>query len=65
MVDQRSRRADTVRVLGTVSLIAGFMTALLTLLSSTGGLQPQILAAFLILTGIGLRIEAAIIDRRP
>ncbi|MET8362265.1 hypothetical protein ACFYPH_10910 [Micromonospora sp. NPDC005252] len=64
-MDLRSRRADTVRAFGTLSLVAGFMTALLTLPSSTGGLQPQILAAFLILTGIGLRIEAAIIDRRP
>ncbi|MEU5780040.1 hypothetical protein [Micromonospora lupini] len=30
-----------------------------------GGLRPQILAAFLVLTGIGLRIEAAIVGRRP
>ncbi|MEV4821717.1 hypothetical protein [Micromonospora sp. NPDC049274] len=64
-MDPRSRRADTVRVLGTVSLVAGFLTTLLTMSSGSGGLKPQLLAAFLILTGIGLRIEAAIVDRRP
>ncbi|MEU4333144.1 hypothetical protein AB0F59_00800 [Micromonospora lupini] len=64
-MDPRSRRADTARILGTVSLVAGFLTALLTMSSDSGGLRPQILAAFLILTGIGLRIEAAIVGRRP
>ncbi|MCX5068465.1 hypothetical protein OOJ91_21735 [Micromonospora lupini] len=63
-MDPLSRRADSVRILGTLSLIAGFLTSLLTMPSDSGGLQPQILAAFLILTGIGLRIEAAIVDRR-
>lgn len=47
-----------------MSLVAGFLTTLLTMSSGSGGLQPQLLATFLILTGIGLRIEAAIVDRR-
>lgn len=47
-----------------MSLVAGFMTALLTMASGYSGLKPHILAAFLILTGVGLRIEAAIIDRK-
>lgn len=46
-----------------MSLGAGFITCLLTNSADHGGLRPQILAAFLILTGIGLRIEAAILDR--
>ncbi|MEV4496078.1 hypothetical protein AB0J84_10255 [Micromonospora arborensis] len=62
-MDLRSRRIDTVRRLGTVSLAAGFMTCLLTNSSDYDGIRPQILAAFLILTGIGLRIEAAILER--
>ncbi|MEV1315598.1 hypothetical protein AB0J14_05875 [Micromonospora arborensis] len=62
-MDLRSRRVDTVRRLGTVSLGAGFITCLLTNSADHGGLRPQILAAFLILTGIGLRIEAAILER--
>jgi hypothetical protein len=64
-VDARSRRVDTARVLGTVALVAGLMTALLTMMSGHDGLKPYLPAAFLILIGIGLRIEAAIVDRRP
>ncbi|WCN81621.1 hypothetical protein [Micromonospora sp. LH3U1] len=63
-MDIRARRVDTVRAFGTVSLVAGFMTTLLTMASGYSGLKPHILAAFLILTGIGLRIEAAIVDRK-
>ncbi|MFF4877281.1 hypothetical protein [Micromonospora sp. NPDC000668] len=63
-MDLRSQRVDTVRAFGTVSLVAGFMTSLLTMSSGYDGLKPHILAAFLILTGIALRIEAAITDRK-
>ncbi|MET8352791.1 MULTISPECIES: hypothetical protein [unclassified Micromonospora] len=63
-MDLRSRRADTVRAFGTMSLVAGFLTSLLTMPSDYDGLRPQILAALLVLTGTGLRIEAAIIDRK-
>ncbi|MGC4745049.1 hypothetical protein ACLQ28_05225 [Micromonospora sp. DT201] len=62
-MDLPSGRAATVRAFGTISLVAGFMTSVLSMMSSYDGLKPQILAAFLILTGIGLRIEAAIVDR--
>ncbi|GAB3949242.1 hypothetical protein GCM10027614_47700 [Micromonospora vulcania] len=64
IVDLPARRIGTVRTLGTVSLVAGFMTTLLSLSSGYHGLKAHILAALLILTGIGLRIEAAITDRR-
>ncbi|MEW2429836.1 hypothetical protein AB0877_17645 [Micromonospora sp. NPDC047644] len=60
----RARRTDTVRAFGTLSLVAGFLISLLSMPSGGAGLKPQILAAFLILTGIGLRIEAAIADRQ-
>ncbi|MET8123724.1 hypothetical protein [Micromonospora sp. NPDC005189] len=65
-MDLRSQQggSDTVRAFGTVSLVAGFMTSLLTMSSGYNGLKPHILAAFLILTGLGLRIEAAIVDRK-
>ncbi|MFC5925498.1 hypothetical protein [Micromonospora vulcania] len=63
-MDLPARRIGTVRTLGTVSLVAGFMTTLLSLSSGYHGLKAHILAALLILTGIGLRIEAAITDRR-
>ncbi|MEW2142867.1 hypothetical protein AB0869_08640 [Micromonospora vinacea] len=62
-MDTRARRSDTVRAFGTLSLMAGFAVSLLSMPSGGAGLRPQILAAFLILTGIGLRIEAAIVER--
>lgn len=47
-----------------MSLVAGFMISLITMASDYSGLDPHILATFLILTGLGLRIEAAILNRR-
>lgn len=63
-VDPHSKRADTGRVLGTLLLVAGFLTLLLTILSGYAGMKPHLVAFLLVLTGIGLRIEAAITDRR-
>ncbi|WP_433265598.1 hypothetical protein ACQPWR_00570 [Micromonospora vinacea] len=64
-MDIRARRTDTVRAVGTLSLVAGFVISLLSMPSDAEWLRPHILAAFLILTGLGLRIEAAIADRKP
>ncbi|MCI4062288.1 hypothetical protein MRQ36_06820 [Micromonospora sp. R77] len=64
-MDLRSKRADTVRVVGTVLLVSGFLTSLLTMSSGYDGGKPYLMAAFLVVTGVGLRIEAAITDRRP
>ncbi|WP_422736983.1 hypothetical protein ACN263_26560 [Micromonospora sp. WMMD729] len=64
-MDPRSRRADTGRVLGTLSLVVGFLTSLLTMSSGYDGMAPHFVAFLLVLTGIGLRIEAAITDRQP
>ncbi|MET8092365.1 hypothetical protein [Micromonospora sp. NPDC005220] len=63
-MDIQARRTDTVRAFGTLSVVAGFVVSLLSMPSSYEPLKPQILAAFLILTGLGLRIEAAIADRK-
>ncbi|MEU8253260.1 hypothetical protein AB0C06_03190 [Micromonospora inaquosa] len=63
-MDLQAQRVGTVRAFGTVSLVAGFMTALVTMASDYGRLEPHILAAFLVLTGLGLRVEAAIADRK-
>ncbi|MEH1164790.1 hypothetical protein V6V47_05320 [Micromonospora sp. CPCC 205539] len=63
-MDLQARRTDMVRTFGTLSLVAGFIITLLSLTSGYEGLKPHILAAFLILTGLGLRIEAAITDRK-
>ena len=59
-----SRNVGSLRVFGTVLLIAGILVSLLTMTSDTDRLDPHLLAGFLVLTGVGMRIEAAIIERR-
>ncbi|MFG3703355.1 hypothetical protein ACGF7U_01250 [Micromonospora sp. NPDC047670] len=45
-------------------LVAGLLVSAITLSTDAGATEPHILAGFLVATGIGLRIEAAIIDSR-
>ncbi|WP_092383413.1 hypothetical protein [Micromonospora phaseoli] len=59
-----SRRASTVRILGNLALVAGFLVSAITLSSDNGSTEPHILAGLLVATGIGLRIEAAISEPR-
>ncbi|MEV0153733.1 hypothetical protein AB0H57_08345 [Micromonospora sp. NPDC050686] len=59
-----SRRAATVRLLGAMALLAGFLVAALTLGSDSGATEPYVLAALLVAAGVGFRIEAAITDSR-
>ncbi|OON29192.1 hypothetical protein BSA16_22865 [Micromonospora sp. Rc5] len=61
VVDLRSRRAATRRVVGTASSLAGLLISALTALSDSGQTEPHVLAGLLVLVGVGLRIEAAII----
>ncbi|MFC8851019.1 MULTISPECIES: hypothetical protein [unclassified Micromonospora] len=59
-----ARHLSTVRVVGNVALVAGLLVSLVTLSSDLGSAEPHILAGFLVATGIGLRIEAALRDLR-
>ncbi|MFI6824376.1 hypothetical protein ACIBJE_26045 [Micromonospora sp. NPDC050187] len=59
-----SRRASSIRTLGNVALVAGFLVSAITLSTDIGTREPHILAGFLVATGIGLRIEAAISEPR-
>ncbi|WP_161689310.1 hypothetical protein [Micromonospora rubida] len=63
-VNPPSRHASTARALGNVALVAGFLVSAITLSTSTGTTEPHILAGFLIAAGVGLRIEAAIVESR-
>jgi hypothetical protein len=63
-VNPPSRRASTTRTLGNVALVAGLLVSAVTLSADTGTAEPHILAGCLVATGIGLRIEAAIIESR-
>jgi hypothetical protein len=49
----------TLRNAGTAAIVVGLLVALFTFIGS-GSDRPFILAGLLVLTGIGLRIEAAI-----
>ncbi|QDY10189.1 hypothetical protein FJK98_26080 [Micromonospora sp. HM134] len=60
-MDLRSRRADTRRVVGTSALLTGLLISALTVASDSGRAELHVLAGLLVLVGVGLRIEAAII----
>lgn len=60
-VDLRSRRAATKRVVGTSALLAGLLISVLTMSSDSGQAELHIFAGLLVLTGVGLRLEAAIL----
>lgn len=47
-----------------MAILAGLVIALLTLSSGLGAIGPYILAFLLVLTGLGLRIEATIEESR-
>ncbi|WP_167667431.1 hypothetical protein [Micromonospora narathiwatensis] len=47
-----------------MALASGLLVSAITLSTGTGTTQPHILAGFLVATGIGLRVEAAISESR-
>ncbi|MEU5938553.1 hypothetical protein ABZ807_05080 [Micromonospora sp. NPDC047548] len=47
-----------------MALVAGLLVSAITLSTDTGTTEPHILAGFLVAAGVGLRIEAAIIEPR-
>ncbi|KAB1935757.1 hypothetical protein F8271_21455 [Micromonospora sp. ALFpr18c] len=59
-----ARHASTIRVVGNLALLAGLLVSVITLASDPGSAEPHVLAGFLVATGIGLRIEAAISSPR-
>ena len=63
-MDLRARRADTRRVVGTLALLAGLLTSVLTMFSGSEQADPHVLAGLLVLVGVGLRLEAEIIASR-
>ena len=63
-VNPRARRASTCRLLGNLALVVGLLVSVLTLSADPGQPEPHILAGLLVAIGIGLRIEAAIVESR-
>lgn len=51
-------------VVGTIAIVAGMLTALSTSATPNGHSGAFVVAALLVLAGVGLRIEAAILEAR-
>jgi hypothetical protein len=59
--DRRDRNAAVIRSTGTIALVAAFLIVLLEMVSAgTSQAWPTLLAIVLTITGVGLRIEAAL-----
>lgn len=63
-MDSRGRRIDTTRVLGTIAVVAGFLITAIGLATDSTPAKGYFFAGLLVIVGIGMRLEAAIADRR-
>ncbi|BCY08305.1 hypothetical protein [Actinoplanes sp. L3-i22] len=61
-MDARGRRIETSRTLGNLCLIIGFGTAAVIGLASVASVAPYLFAILFVMTGLGLRIEAIVLD---
>ncbi|TVT44045.1 hypothetical protein FNH05_21925 [Amycolatopsis rhizosphaerae] len=62
--DRGGRDATVIRSTGTVALIAAFAVVLLEIAGTGTPEWPRLLAVVLAVTGVGLRIEAALVRSR-
>ena len=63
-MDKRERRIDTARILGNIALVVGLLIAVIGLAVDSTPSKGYFFAGLLVITGIGLRLEAALADRR-
>jgi hypothetical protein len=63
LVEKPGRRADTLRILGNVCLVAGFLITVIGLATDSATVKEYFFAGSLVALGIGFRLEAAIRDR--
>jgi hypothetical protein len=59
-VDKKERRIDTTRIAGTMAIAVGMLITLIGLATDSTPAKGYVFAALLVLTGVGLRLEAAI-----
>ncbi|BCY08140.1 hypothetical protein [Actinoplanes sp. L3-i22] len=63
-MEARQARANVARFVGNGALGLGFAVALAAALFGMGTpIAPYVLAGLLVITGVGLRLEGAILDR--
>lgn len=63
-MDARGRKADTGRILGNIAMVVGLLITFVGLATDSTPAKGYFFAGLLVLVGIGLRLEAAVTDRR-
>lgn len=63
-VDARERRLDTTRILGNIAVLVGLLITLVGLATDSTPARGYLFAGMLVFIGVGLRLEAALTDRR-
>ncbi|MEV8504536.1 hypothetical protein AB0368_06845 [Actinoplanes sp. NPDC051475] len=63
-MDARERRVDTARILGNIALLVGLLITIVGLATDSTPAKGYLFAGMLVFAGIGLRLEAALTDRR-
>ena len=63
-MDARERRADSSRIAGSAAIAVGLLITVIGLLTDSTPPKGYFVAGLLVVVGVGLRIEAAIGDRR-
>ena len=63
-MDARGRRVDTARILGNMTLVTGLLITGIGLTVDNTPAKGFFFAGLLVMTGIGLRLEAALQDGR-
>ncbi|MCA2216031.1 hypothetical protein [Jidongwangia harbinensis] len=63
-MDDRGRRVYAARILGTIAVVVGLLVAVFGLVADDTPAEGYVVAGLLVITGLGLRLEAALVDRR-
>jgi uncharacterized membrane protein YiaA len=63
-VDAQGRQTDTARILGNIALVVGLLISVVGLVTDSTPTKGYFFAGLLVIIGIGLRLEAALTDRR-
>jgi uncharacterized membrane protein YiaA len=63
-VDARERRIDTTRIMGTIAVVVGLLITVIGLATDSTPAKGYFFAGLLVIIGMGLRLEAALTDRR-
>ena len=63
-MDAWRQRTGTTRIIGNIALVVGLLITVVGLVTDSTPAKGYVFAGMLVFTGIGLRLEAAVTDRR-